>query len=374
MNDHRVVLITGANFWNQGAYMMLRAAADACRDRLSAVPALDLRYGSERQKRAEGLDTAVLVEEFGPARSLGLNLLPRRVRDRMPVITARDIAGVIDVSGFAWGDQWAHARLSARAKRFKSFALAGKPVVLLPQAFGPFEETAHSAELVLRYSSLIFARDRLSLDYLSALSERVGGRAQISTAPDFTAPLPPIEPSRLDFDSSVLGRSVAIVPNVNIAARGSEKDYIRTLANLASEVSAAGLQPLGIIHDRSGDARLLDAAGIHTRIDGLNGLELKWVLSRVRAAVSGRYHASVSSLSAGVPTVIHGWSHKYEDLALLFGSPDLLVDPYMPTESREALTQSLADDTLRGRLERLSGEVSAQTDRMWDEVCAIFES
>src|SRR5690606_27898782 len=38
--------------------------------------------------------------------------------------------------------------------------------------------------------------------------------------------------------------------------------------------------------------------------------------------VASRFHAMVSSLAMGVPTLVIGWSHKYQEVLEMFGSEE----------------------------------------------------
>ncbi|TIP77767.1 MAG: polysaccharide pyruvyl transferase family protein, partial [Mesorhizobium sp.] len=73
---------------------------------------------------------------------------------------------------------------------------AGKRLILLPQALGPFgtDRIRRAINVVADHADLIFARDKYSM---KNLIDAVGGRASIRLAPDFTNLLvarPPANP------------------------------------------------------------------------------------------------------------------------------------------------------------------------------------
>ncbi|WP_156665642.1 hypothetical protein, partial [Rhodococcus phenolicus] len=58
------ILITGGNFTNQGAYLMLCAAAEQIRSRWGAQPVIAMQTGTERAKRWVGLDSLLEFPRF----------------------------------------------------------------------------------------------------------------------------------------------------------------------------------------------------------------------------------------------------------------------------------------------------------------------
>lgn len=350
--------------------MMLVAVADQIRSRGIGRPVIDIRWGTSRQKRAEGLSTLVAIDELGPFRSLMMDRLPKKVGHRLPVLNFKEIDAVIDASGFAFGDQWSHARLQARADRFAFFAARNIPVVIMPQAFGPFDRTARSANTVLASSSLLYARDPESLNYIKQLPAYSESKVRISH--DFTVALEPRDPgdSALPFVGKVI-----IVPNINIYARGNGAGYIDTLKELIESFRMSGREVAGLVHDTGRDRDIFDLlADIGCKIpvlDGLDGLQSKAVLGKSSTVVSGRFHATVSALSQGVPTVIHGWSHKYEYLAADFDVSNLLASPYDIGDSLEASKEAAGDD-VKIRLAKRKQALVKGVDEMWAEIESVL--
>ncbi|WP_187298308.1 polysaccharide pyruvyl transferase family protein [Rhodococcus sp. BS-15] len=366
------MLITGVNFQNQGAYMMLVAVADQLRQRGIGRPVIDVRWGTSRQKRAEGLSTLVSIDEFGPMRSLFMERFPEKVRDRIPVLTYKSIDAVIDASGFAFGDQWSHARLQARADRFAFFSARGIPVVIMPQAFGPFGKTAKPASTVVSSARLLYARDAESLKFLKTLP--VYSKEKVKLATDFTIDLAAREPgSAVD---SFVGK-VLIVPNINIYSRGNEVDYLDTVKKLVLSFQESGQQVCGLVHDTGRDREIFDLLSDRgcrlPVLEGLDGLQSKWLLGKASAVVSGRFHATVSALSQGVPTVIHGWSHKYEHLAADFDASSLLASPYDSQESLRVSAAMMSDSNVSARLRERKPLLVRGIEEMWNEIESVIK-
>ncbi len=84
VSEMKHVLVTGGNFLNQGAYLMLVAAGRAIREVLGAQPVISLRFGSERDKRWIGYETLLAEERFGMFPRLGTSDWSRAWRERLP--------------------------------------------------------------------------------------------------------------------------------------------------------------------------------------------------------------------------------------------------------------------------------------------------
>lgn len=370
------VLITGGNFVNQGAYLMLAAAAEAVRDKLGGTAVLDVRQGSERQKRTLGVDTLWTPKL---ARKVGFRasgLVPRLSKGRLPYLMASEIDAVLDVSGFRYGDAWEHIGIGDRAGYLEYWNSHGVPVVLLPQAFGPFERTAEIGRRAMNASRLVIARDPDSLDFV----RQVLGpqpRPEIEQFSDFTVGLAPRVPVGLEKYRG----AVPIVPNWNILERGGDGvggfDYIRSLAATVADLRARGVAVYGLSHEGAKDVAILEQVAVLTGgldiVSGLDGRQLKGLLGTSRAVVAGRFHALVSALSQGVPSVIHGWSHKYRWLAEDFDAADLIAAPADgPEATAAALDRALDDPDLRPRIGAAAQRLKDSTGHMWDLVAATL--
>jgi Polysaccharide pyruvyl transferase len=363
------VLITGGNFVNQGAYLMLVAAATALRERFDAYPVLDLKQGTERQKRELGADTLWTPKL---ARKVGIRAkgaVPKLTRGRLPYVMASEIDAVVDVSGFRYGDQWAHLALDARADYLAYWRSHGVPVIMLPQALGPFEQTAGPALTALRSARLVMPRDPDSERYARDLLHGVED-VEIARCSDFTVGLRGRAPRGYEH----LAGGVPIVPNWNIAERSGTEEgrqaYVRTLTEVVTHLRGRGLEPYGLSHEGARDVAVLssvrEAVGDLEIVSGLDGLRLKGLLGTAHIVVAGRFHALVSALSQGVPSVIHGWSHKYEWLARDFAAEDLLASPLEgggPTIG--AVDRALDDAALRSRIGAAAQVQKARVDEMW---------
>lgn len=362
----RYILITGVEFTNQGAYLMMRAAIEQIRNRFRATPVLDYRVGTPQQRRRVGTATFVPVKASRIARA---PLVGTAVRRLSPFVGPADLYAVFDASGFRYGDEWKDLDLASSVRRYEDFGRHGVPTYLLPQALGPFSDTADVAEGLAKSTRMIFARDPQSFESIHTVTVQTGGLAQVVLSPDFTGAV-----STVPVDGWH-NHDVPIIPNWNIVARARTREdrdrYISALGAVVDHLRASGLRPYGLSHEGARDAELLEevrrhiAPGSFRIVAGLDGLELKALIGQAPLIVSARYHAIASALSQGVPVVAHGWSHKYEWLLRDHECAHLLVNPYAEPQVHLEAIQAAQKDQLAIRLRSSAEEYLRENERMW---------
>lgn len=374
------ILITGGNFTNQGAYLMLCAAAEEIRATFQAQPVIAMQTGTERAKRWAGLDSLLAFPRFGIRVWGGNPEFLVGVRGRLPFIVGSEIDAVFDVSGFVFSDDWAGLDLRSRADDLLWWSRRGVPVVLLPQAFGPLHQTAEPVADLLEGCRAVFARDPDSESYLVGAGRDSACLERIRVATDFTALLT----GEKVRDYEHLRGMVPIVPNWNIAERsesrgGTGDAYVQSLLGVVGALRKEGFGVYGLSHEGSGDADLLrtlaNAVGDLEIVEGLNGRQSKWLLAQAPFVVSGRFHALVSALSQGIPVFIHGWSHKYKWLADEYGVSDFILDPYAGAEKSEELVLGRLPDTkfVREKLSLVASQKKDETREMWTSIKEMLD-
>lgn len=127
----------------------------------------------------------------------------------------------------------------------------GKKVILLPQAFGSFEdeELKDVMKKIIANADLVFAREKQSLKYLRRISEK----NNIILAPDFTNLIEGKVPE--NFDST--NRQVAIIPNYKMIDKGDAGNfYIDFLCLAINKINAIGLRPDFLLHEGQRDIQI----------------------------------------------------------------------------------------------------------------------
>lgn len=352
------VEVRGTNTRNKGAQLMLQAIAHRLAGiaRLSVPPA----HTDYDVRAAMGVWQTLYAPQLPRTSAFLGNRVPVRTRKSLGFRADDEIQAVLDASGFHYTD-------SFKARLPKREALAGRvwsrrdiPKVVLPQAFGPFENKAvarWSAE-ALNQAEHVYARDSVSLGHLRTL----GLRAPHSRCPDITIPLKPAETAL-----SLPPGSALLVPNAKVFTHGkfTEQQYFDLLRECASALRNLGLEPAVLIHETqdlawgTAFARANNLA-VFTHADPL---VLKATLASSEMVIASRYHAVVSALSSGVPTLALGWSHKYVEVLKDFLVPSWNFD--VSQSADQQVRGVVRDDEGRARCQVAKQDLSGEVDAMW---------
>ncbi len=383
------VELHGGQFSNIGALQMLTVASTELRRRIPNVELVtDLATGTRAQLETLGISPILVKRGWTSARHFDQRFLGQRIVAKMGWHVSRIgvpincIDALVDISGFAYTDQWGVAPMRGFSAIARYYAARGAPIVMLPQAFGPFalESSREYMREICEYGDLIYARDRTSFEHLTSCGQ---SNALIKIAPDLT-----VDGLRgVDGTSAVQGgaeRPVFIVPNIRICDRGGidEESYLDCLVVAANMAWAAGLTPKVLVHDRTGDDAKLGEK-IRTRVEGRMNVVIaedpvraKDILGSAYAVVGSRYHALLGALCRGVPVLAMGWSHKYSEMMRNF---DVERYEYKFDEDNKyrALLSSLlersSNQALRHSIEKKGRSMLEEKATMWDEVAALLE-
>ncbi|WP_147305794.1 polysaccharide pyruvyl transferase family protein [Subtercola boreus] len=372
----KYILLVGVEFNNQGAYLMLLAAAKVIREQFDAIPVVEFHNGTEEKKRIAGVSALVPQRTYGVITRARRFRPLRRLWKKFPYVLPTELLAVFDGSGFRYGDQWVNSNLDYTAGKLRDWAARGVPVYMLPQAFGPFEKTAGPSLTAMKASRIVFPRDAESETYVRDIL--TGQTPKVHRHPDFTAGLEGRFPTGYE---AYRGR-VPIIPNYNIYSRADDGDsqerYLSNLTAIVEHLHGKGLQPYGLAHEGRKDVEILEKVKQRVKsqssinlelVGGLSGLELKGLIGTAPLIVSGRYHAIVSALSQGVPAVIHGWSHKYRYVADDFDARELQCDPLAAADESIAVIETIIGNTeLTGRISAAAQRVKAEMKDMWAEI------
>ena len=265
-----IIEIHGAGFQNKGAELMLRTTVAELQKRLpQLVPAVDPTYGPYNQRSKLALyqiipprthvGTSGFAKRFYKQRlfsSAGGERLFRYITgtrlDMYGCVSLARVQGLIDVAGFAYTDEWGSQPTQDLALLTQYYKSVGKPVILLPQAFGPFEkyETKRAFEKVVENASLVFARDQRSYDYILEISPSSG---KLYKAPDITLFYP--EVSSVASVDEEKNHYVCMVPNIRMLDQGKQDwatKYESYMLAIARELKRCGIHIKLVVHDVSG--------------------------------------------------------------------------------------------------------------------------
>ncbi|WP_154096191.1 polysaccharide pyruvyl transferase family protein [Microbacterium testaceum] len=357
--------LRGVNTHNKGAHLMMIAVANRLQGRAKLTVSPN---GSDFDDRgALGFHQTLLLNQLPAVSGAVGGLIPGSVKDAFGLVASKDVGGVLDAAGFAYSDSFSIQRSKREAKISAAWKKRGVPRVFLPQAFGPFTnpEQAKWTRELLDGAALVYARDRQSLDYVTAL----GAKTEVRLAPDFTIGLKPG-----GIPSPLTGEFGAIVPNAKMLSHTklSLEEYTQFLADGAAEFRAQGLRAVVVVHEHN-DRALAKALSERSEVEIFESpdpLVLKRVLSDARIVVASRFHALVSALSSRTPVVALGWSHKYAELLEDFGAGAWMTDGSDAIAAR--IRRTLTDTETAARLDARVPELLAQNERMWTEVESVL--
>ncbi len=379
--------VKGVQFRNKGAHLMLQAVREeTARWPFAVTLATNPRKGTRRQRQEAGmLDHAWFessrIPAFGPATAFLGNLLPLPVRRGFGFMADKEITGVLDASGFSYSDQWGAAGIERMVYRCRWWHRRRIPVVLLPQAFGPFttERIRSAFRELAELASVIWVRDRHSGDHIRGLGV---AEEKLRYAPDFTCL---VSGATRAEHSHLFGRP-CFIPNYRmIDMTGPEvaRAYVSFLVACARMCIDAGLEPVMLIHDQGRDQELVDVIEqkLHrplTTVVEDDPLIVKGLVGKASFVVGSRYHGLISALTQGIACIGTSWSHKYEELFRSFACEPLLVpscrlgDADAPGSVMNLVLEPGQRLQWSQRAQTVSADHARRTREMWREVRALL--
>jgi hypothetical protein len=372
------VEIKGIGFPNKGAELMLAAILHEFEVRGVSAKFSVEPYGDYGLRARYGLFQKARVHKMGIDFGALISLLPKKLLDVFGIVRPRDIDVVLDASGFSYGDQWGANLIEYRlGTTISALKKRGVKVVLLPQAFGPFEDTSTKevARNILSQADLVFARDIISLKHCRSIMSS----ALLDIRPDFTNLVAGLEWS--GFDAA--HHEICFIPNLKMIEKTtSGNEYISLMVKLIDFTKKQGKNPFLLIHEGEADKLLANEIASQVNfelqiLEPLDPLKIKWVIGQSKVVVSSRFHGLVSALSQGVPVLATGWSHKYQCLLEDYNVNDALIDVVNGrVEAEKYLGLLLSDNQEYIRISntiRQSGVRQKETvELMWDKVFSII--
>ena len=294
-------------------------------------------------------------------------------------VSLHQIDALIDISGFAFSDDWGPKPMQDFASLAAYYKKRKKPVIMLPQAFGPFENGMTRAAIlkVIKNADLIFARDELSYAYLTEIKSS----KKILLAPDITLFYPHIEKEPVEKSNYV-----CVIPNFRIITHSKNvwgEKYQQYLRGAVKKILQQGCKVRVVIHDTSGrDLNLaeliiksIDSSALSILIEK-DALKLKDEIGHSRFVIGSRYHSLVAAFSYAVPSIGLGWSHKYEALFNSFNCSDLFISPEEPMDTLLSRIEFLLDESknlsFQRKIEVKLEAMRITNEKMWKRAVRIL--
>ncbi len=321
---------------------------------------------------------------FGAARRFDL---ARSIQLPLPSLReVHDADLVIDLSGISFVDGRGYSILLYNIILALLPGLVGTPVMKYAQAIGPFKNPLNrwSARLCLPKVSRIAARGRITLQHLrelglphdlvtqctdAAFAMRIGPDAERAAQhwlshPAFTRPVVAVSASSvvheycqqrgvtytslmagfIDHLTRERGYGVLLLPHSTRLGKRSHKNN--------------DLPVCDRIKSHLGDNPWVVYPNLAEHADTLRVL-----IGRCRFLVASRFHAMISGLAMGVPSLLIGWSHKYVEVLEEFELQDFAID-----FSEASL------DRLKREFARLEAEESGVRDKIAKHLPRVVEA
>ena len=390
-----LIEIHGAGFANKGAQLMLEKTIATLAERNP-----DYRFciaaGRDRPPEEVGnlglkfiWPSKILEGRKGKFKPLFLmtNILSSFVSEARlkpyGLIKRSQVDGLIDISGFGFSDMWGPGPIRNFSLLAKYYADRDRPVVMLPQMLGPFDEDTNQNlfKTMTSYCNLIYARDTKSYAIAQKYATEL---SNVLLAPDITL----FQSEALNQNSPDRSNTVVLVPNMRVLDMGTdwkEATYLAAMIDVGNRALANQYNVEIMIHETLGqDASLaekireglgLSSSSIFANEDPK---KLKEKISQSAFLVGSRFHSLAGALSTLTPTISIGWAHKYGQLLSDFGVGDFDIPSAADAHKIPSLIDSLLDDTQRKSItDRINDhkiKLTETNEAMWDRVTDVFST
>ena len=379
-----IIEIRKAGFINKGAELMLYACLEKLRATYpDATFTMAPTHSQGSQPFRKLVDAGMFPKAWLYYKGIQwghlAGFVPYKVREMYGIILDHDVDVVIDAAGFSYSDQWGHQSAKELANSAVKWKKQGTKLILMPQAFGPFTnpKIKKLINIVVANADLVMPREQTSYQYLISA---VGLRNNIKQYPDFTNLIMGFIPNIYD----PMNHRVCLVPNYRMIDKTSDaqsRAYLLFMINCAQWLEQKKAKPFILIHEGKNDMWLgeqISKASNNIPILKVDcPLEIKGILGACDATIASRFHALVSALSQGVPSLGTGWSHKYHELFCDYKFQEGIVDilkPWPEIEQKlEMITEKHSHKMIANKLLSQSYLLKKSTEDMWKQVLAAIE-
>lgn len=317
---------------------------------------------------------------------------------------------VWDVSGGdSFSDLYGRARFETVTAPKELALRRGRPLLLLPQTYGPFADSRlrERARRVVARCTQAWARDADSYDRLCELLGTDHDPARHRSGVDLAFGLPPMSPPdvlRVPFERELASLPPGPLAGINVSGLllneegATDKyrlvlDYSLLVRRLAERLLADGANLVLVPHVLGGPGAV-DSDEDVTRLlhqelvaqhpgrvlvapRGLGPGGRKWLIAQLKWFSGARMHATIAALSSGVPTAPLAYSLKFRGVFASCGLENQVVDArYTPTdEALERLIDSWhGRDAVRDRLRQGLPAVLERAQQQMDELVSTSSS
>ncbi|MBD1431742.1 polysaccharide pyruvyl transferase family protein [Sphingobacterium sp. DN00404] len=326
-----IIQVDGINTKNKGAELMLIAVLEELESRFPNATVYLNANGDLNLQLLPDFKLDLRKRFFlGKAKTLvkALRKLHLPYKYFTHFYAKRGIDLMVDASGFQYSDQWKHSvdQLESRNFYYRKLKSYGTKLVMLPQAFGPFQTNngKRSVDIISDSFDLIFAREQQSYDYLV----KAGAKEDIvKRSCDFTFKVT----GRFDDQVARYTDHVCIIPNKKmITHTNAGSSYLELMNRIIDSVEELGKKAFLLNHEGCEDEKLCHEINLLRKeklpiLTGLSAKEVKGVIGNSYLVISSRFHGVASALSQAIPCLATSWNHKYEMLFKDFGQTNTII-------------------------------------------------
>ena len=377
--DKYLVCIDVFSLENRGDWLMLASALEQVRKRMPGALVCVPRHVFDRDRfiyRGMGILPLASRDNRKDSRQKPIERMRALLGLRRRRIYPEEIDLVLLAAGFRFSDQFGPVpgkSIEHEVGFYRAFRKKGRRMVLLPQAFGPFETDCHARRIraICGMSDLVYAREKTSYDHVV---RALGGARSVCISPDFTC-LYKGEPCELPFER---GGYVVLVPNRQMITKTKfAANYCDFMIGVARMLVSLGEHVVFLNHESVPDDGLIDVFNasidnVGVVVRNVSGGVCKTVLAGAKLVVTSRFHALVSALTEGVPALCTSWSHKYRELVAELGCPESCIDISDVESAIVKVKSALQTPAPYASPEGARSSLRDKVVQMWDEVFGPF--
>lgn len=363
-NSIKKILITGANFNNKGAQSMLFVTVDEIRRRHPEADILFQSYEkldlSNYKFRKVRISDHVLRIAAGGICSIPIICI-RLIKDCVKYVIGRrqdflydfkvvrelkSLDFILDISGFALGDQWKYADNISYILKLNMAQKLNIPLYLMPQSIGPFHYEKNIGKTkakkirnllykLLWYPEIIFVREKSGVNSL----KEIGINRNVVLSGDLVLQNTGVniknifvrEP-KLNVPIITTSDNVGIVPNNQCIVHGNEKQVIEIYYKIICFLVEKEKNVYLIRHSNddtelcSNIYKRLESSRIHMINDELSCLEYDELTKNFDFIIGSRFHGIIHALRNTVPCIALGWADKYQELLEYIGQKEFVFN------------------------------------------------
>ncbi|MDF1507837.1 polysaccharide pyruvyl transferase family protein [Robertmurraya sp. DFI.2.37] len=355
--NKKVIELTGVNFVNKGAELMLHAIIQQFSDANTYKLVSDFTMGTFEQRSQLGLHQKFRVNPLGyqfsdEGKRTAINNMKKdqeiferffhsQFSEGLGLVAPNEIDVILDASGFRYSSQWGDHKTHLGAFLYEQWNKEGKKIFLLPQAFGPFEtdEIKQSFLKIVESASLICPRDEISYNNIMEICPD-NLQNKVRKFPDFTCLVNGKIPT-----TNGKSDQVCLIPNFRMIDKTNSETaswYMNLLINIVQFLKVNNIEFFVLIHETGKDNLIYEEICKQIGFDipllrEGDPLYIKGIISKSSAVIGSRYHGLISALTSNIPCIGIGWSHKYDELFNDFYNNDYLIKNLSSKEEVEKI-------------------------------------